>query len=109
MFGRDIELAEGGGAVWLYYLVTAFFASLASLLFGPRGAVSLGASGAVFGLFAVAVAGKVRPNLRSLLESAVLASFVVPQVLQGDRIELEGETLQIAGLQSPVPDRKSVV
>lgn len=96
VFGRDIELAEGGGAVWLYYLVTAFFASLASLLFGPRGAVSFGASGAVFGLFAVA-AGKVRPNLRSLLESAVLASFVVPQVLQEARSQALGGTVTAGG------------
>lgn len=35
-------------------------------------------------------------------------SIIVPQVLQGDRIELEGETLQIAGLQSPVPERSYV-
>jgi glyoxylase-like metal-dependent hydrolase (beta-lactamase superfamily II) len=30
-------------------------------------------------------------------------SIIVPQVLQGDRIELEGETLQIAGLQGAAP------
>ena len=98
VFGRDIELAEGSaGAVWLYYLVTAFFASLASLLFGPRGAVSLGASGAVFGLFAVAVAGKVSLNLRSLLECAVLASFVVPQVLQEVRSQALGGAVTASG------------
>ena len=34
--------------------------------------------------------------------------MMLPQVLQGDRIELEGETLQIAGLQSPVPERSYV-
>ena len=35
-------------------------------------------------------------------------SIIVPQVLQGDRIELEGETLQIAGLQGPTPERSYV-
>lgn len=35
-------------------------------------------------------------------------SIIVPQVLQGDRIELEGETLQIAGLQGPAPERSYV-
>ena len=98
VFGRDIELAEGSaGAVWLYYLITAFFASLASLLFGPRGAISLGASGAVFGLFAVAVAGKVSLNLRSLLECAVLASFVVPQVLSEVKSQALGGTVTASG------------
>lgn len=97
VFGRDIELAEGAGAVWLYYLVTALFASLASLLFGPRNAVSLGASGAVFGLFAVAVAGKVSLNFRSLLECATLASFVVPRVLSEVRSQALGGTVTGAG------------
>ncbi|MYN44471.1 MBL fold metallo-hydrolase [Pseudoduganella sp. FT93W] len=35
-------------------------------------------------------------------------SIIVPQVLQGDRIELEGETLQIAGLQGAAPERSYV-
>ena len=35
-------------------------------------------------------------------------SIIVPQVLQDDRIELEGETLQIAGLQGPAPERSYV-
>jgi len=97
VFGRDIELSEGAGSVWLYYLITAFFASLASLLFGPKGAISLGASGAVFGLFAVAVAGKIAPNLRSLVESSVLASFVVPQVLSEVKSQALGGTVTASG------------
>lgn len=97
VFGRDIELSEGAGSVWLYYLLTAFFASLASLLFGPKGAISLGASGAVFGLFAVAVAGKIAPNLRSLVESSVLASFVVPQVLSEVKSQALGGTVTASG------------
>ena len=34
--------------------------------------------------------------------------IVVPQVLQGDRIELEGQSLQIVGLDGPSPDRSFV-
>ena len=97
VFGRDIELAEGPGAVWLYYLVTAFFASSASLAFGPKGAISLGASGAVFGLFAVAVAGKISFNLRSLVECSVLASFVIPQVLSEVKSQIGGGTMTASG------------
>lgn len=97
VFGRDIELVEGAGSVWLYYLITAFFASLASLIFGPKGAISLGASGAVFGLFAVAVAGKISFNLRSLLECSVLASFVVPQVMSEVKSQALGGTMTASG------------
>lgn len=35
-------------------------------------------------------------------------SIIVPQILAGDRIVLEGETLQIAGLQGPTPERSYV-
>jgi len=34
--------------------------------------------------------------------------IVVPEVLQGDRIELEGQSLQIVGLDGPSPDRSFV-
>ena len=97
VFGRDIELAEGGASLWLYYVITAFCASLATLAFGPKGAVSLGASGAVFGLFAVAVAGKVSFNVRSLVECSVLASFVVPRVLQEVRSQSLGGAMTASG------------
>ncbi len=43
---------------------------------------SLGASGAVFGLFAVSVLCKLSFNFKKLLEAAILGQFVVKQVLQ---------------------------
>ena len=57
-------------------------ASVASFLVEPRSTVSLGASGAVFGLFAVAVLLKLRFNFGKLVECLVLGQFVVKQVLQ---------------------------
>ncbi|MBI6954648.1 MBL fold metallo-hydrolase [Pseudomonas sp. CCOS 191] len=36
------------------------------------------------------------------------ARLVVPQVLQGDRLELEGQALQVVGLDGPQPDRSFV-
>lgn len=44
--------------------------------------VSVGASGAIFGLFAVSVLTRLRFDLRRLLESAILGQFVVSQVRQ---------------------------
>ena len=57
-------------------------ASLASFFAEATATCSLGASGAVFGLFAVAVLLKLRFSFRKLVECVVLGQFVVKQVLQ---------------------------
>ena len=57
-------------------------AALATLLLQARNTVSLGASGAVFGLFTVSVLCKFRLNIKKLLECAVLGPFVFKQVMQ---------------------------
>jgi membrane associated rhomboid family serine protease len=54
-----VEEEEGSFAVWLSYLVTGVGANVVSWLVLPRSVVSAGASGAVFGLFAVSVLVKV--------------------------------------------------
>jgi membrane associated rhomboid family serine protease len=56
-------------------------ANVASYLMMPRNVQSLGASGAVFGLFVVAVVSKLSWNPRKLLESAILGQFVIQQVI----------------------------
>ena len=49
---------------------------------GASATVSLGASGAVFGLFAISVLTKLtRPSLRKLLEAIILGQFVVERFL----------------------------
>lgn len=45
--------------MWLSYIFTGAGANLVSWLILPRNAVSVGASGAVFGLFAISVLVKV--------------------------------------------------
>jgi membrane associated rhomboid family serine protease len=54
-----VEEEEGGLALWISYLITGAGANLVSWLILPRVVVSVGASGAVFGLFAVSVLVKV--------------------------------------------------
>lgn len=46
--------------MWVSYILTGAGANLVSWLVLPRAAVSVGASGAVFGLFAISVLVKVR-------------------------------------------------
>lgn len=64
--GKLVEEEEGNFGLWLSYLFTGVGANLVSWLVLPRNAVSVGASGAVFGLFAISVLVKVL-NFSSLL------------------------------------------
>lgn len=54
MFGRQVEEEEGALGLWLTYLVAGVGGAVASYLSSPHTrTISLGASGAVFGLFMV--------------------------------------------------------
>lgn len=57
--GKLVEEEEGNFALWTSYILTGAGANLVSWLVLPRNAVSVGASGAVFGLFAISVLVKV--------------------------------------------------
>ncbi|CAN6456457.1 unnamed protein product [Victoria cruziana] len=72
IFGKLIEEDEGSFALWISYLVTGAGANLVSWLVLPRNAVSIGASGAVFGLFAISVLVKMRLDWRKILEVLIL-------------------------------------
>jgi membrane associated rhomboid family serine protease len=72
--GKLVEEEEGSFAVWLSYLFTGVGANLVSWLILPRTVVSVGASGAVFGLFAISVLVKV---LSELLHSNLSIFFSV--------------------------------
>lgn len=58
--GKLVEEEEGSLGLWLSYILTGAGANLVSWLVLPRNAVSVGASGAVFGLFAISVLVKVQ-------------------------------------------------
>ena len=83
VFGKLVEETEGAWGVVFVYAVTAAGAAAVSVLTQPHlsNAVSVGASGAVFGLFAVSVLTRLSLDPRRLLEAAILGNFVVGQVL----------------------------
>lgn len=65
--GKLVEEEEGNFALWLSYILTGVGANLVSWLVLPRNSVSIGASGAVFGLFVISVLVKVIQFLYFLL------------------------------------------
>lgn len=78
--GKLVEEEEGNFALWISYILTGAGANLVSWLLLPRSAVSLGASGAVFGLFAISVLVKVTRYWFLLSESISLVIVIhIPQ------------------------------
>ncbi|XP_010541649.1 PREDICTED: rhomboid-like protein 11, chloroplastic [Tarenaya hassleriana] len=82
IFGKLVEEEEGNLGLWLSYLFTGVGANLVSWLVLPRNAVSIGASGAVFGLFAISVLVKMSWDWRKILEVLILGQFVVERVME---------------------------
>ena len=79
LFGRSVEDDLGWGGLLLSYAFCGVLASMASLMLLPRSTVSIGASGAVFGLFAVSTFTKLSWrelfDWRKLVEMAVLGEY----------------------------------
>ena len=95
VFGRILEEQEGSWALVFTYLLCGVCANVASVLLLGHGAggatmVSLGASGAVFGLFTVATLAKISFNWKRLLESVILGNFVVERLWQEGAMQLGG-------------------
>lgn len=80
IFGKLVEEEEGIIGIISSYLVCGLGASLMSWLFNHGPIYSLGASGAVFGLFVVSVLIKLSWNWRKLLEVLILGQFVIGRV-----------------------------
>lgn len=97
IFGRNVEEEEGAFGVIASYIFCALGANIASYFMMPRNVHSLGASGAVFGLFVVAVLSKLSWNPRKLLESAILGQFVVSQVINEAKMQFGTQGMTVAG------------
>lgn len=82
VFGKLVEEEEGSLGVWVSYIVTGVGANLVSWLVLPRSAISMGASGAVFGLFAISVLVKLSWDWRKILEVLILGQFVIDKVME---------------------------
>ncbi|MBA0806948.1 hypothetical protein Gohar_022788, partial [Gossypium harknessii] len=80
--GKLVEEEEGSFALWLSYIFTGAGANIVSWLVLPRNAVSVGASGAVFGLFAISVLVKMSWDWRKILEVLILGQFVIDKVME---------------------------
>ncbi|RZC43694.1 hypothetical protein C5167_036644 [Papaver somniferum] len=72
-----VEEEEGNFALWTSYILTGVGANLVSWLVLPRNTVSLGASGAVVGLFDISVLVKMCWHWRKILEVLILGQFVI--------------------------------
>ncbi|KAE8732626.1 nudix hydrolase 19 [Hibiscus syriacus] len=82
IFGKLVEEEEGNFGLWLSYIFTGAGANIVSWLVLPRNAVSVGASGAVFGLFAISVLVKMSWDWRKILEVLILGQFVIERVME---------------------------
>lgn len=93
LFGRSVEDELGWLGLVLSYVICGAAANLISLVLLPSATVSLGASGAVFGLFAVSVLARLSwrdLDWRKVVEVAVLGEFAVGQVLKEARVAAGG-------------------
>lgn len=72
--------SAAGGALAGYFLL-------------PKSTVSLGASGAVFGLFVVSFLIKLQWNLKKVLEAGILGQFVLKQLTQEVHAQAAGGTV----------------
>ena len=103
VFGKIVEEEEGVLGVVASYLITGLGANLLSWLLLPSNTVSLGASGAVFGLFAVSVLIKLSWGWRRIIEVIILGQFVISQVVsQVQNLDAQDGVNRIAHLGGAV-------
>lgn len=94
VLGPTAERFYGNSQFLLIYLVAGLFASLASLFFAARAGVSVGASGAIFGVIGallsavttkadrlpVAMMSAIRRNMLMFVAYSLVTGFIVPQI-----------------------------
>lgn len=76
IFGKLVEEEEGALGVITSYCVCAVGSALISWLVLPKYCVSVGASGAVFGLFTICVLTRFSWNWKGLLEFLILGQYI---------------------------------
>ncbi|KAH9761076.1 Rhomboid-like protein 11 [Citrus sinensis] len=81
-FGKLVEEEEGNCGLWLSYIFSGAAANFVPWLILPKNAVSVGAAGAVFGLFAISVLVKMSWDRRKVLEVLILDELVVEKAAQ---------------------------
>jgi len=86
LFGRSVEDELGSFGLLFSYIFCGVVANLISLVWLPQNTVSIGASGAVYGLFAVSICSRLSwkdiLSWRKMIEVGVLGQFVVSRVLE---------------------------
>jgi len=85
LFGRSVEDEVGSVGLLFSYIFCGVVANLVSLAVLPKSTVSLGASGAVFGLFSVSILSRLSwrdiLDWRKIIEVGVLGEFVFERFL----------------------------
>eukprot|EP00210_Caulerpa_lentillifera_P008428 g8040.t1 len=97
VFGKLIEEHEGALGLWTSYIICALGGSIVSWYLYPSSSVSLGASGAVFGLFTVSVLIRLSWSFKRLFEVCILGQFVIATVLQEVNLQLKGGAITASG------------
>lgn len=93
LFGRSVEDDLGWAGLLFTFAFCGMTSNFVSLLILPSSVVSLGASGAVFGLFAVSILGKLSwkdLDWRKVAEVAVLGEFVFGKIVSEIQIAATG-------------------
>lgn len=76
VFGRFVEEEAGAVGVVIAFLLCGAMANIASILMLRAATVSVGASGAIFSLFSLAVLVRFRFRLGRLVEAFILSTYV---------------------------------
>mmetsp|Transcript_19348 Transcript_19348/g.53936 ORF Transcript_19348/g.53936 Transcript_19348/m.53936 type:complete len:276 (+) Transcript_19348:406-1233(+) len=94
LFGRSVEDELGASGLVFSYVFCGVVANLVSLVLLPTNTVSIGASGAVFGLFSVSILARLSwrdvLDWRKIIEVGVLGQFVVSQFLSEAKTAASG-------------------
>ncbi|KAH9761077.1 Rhomboid-like protein 11 [Citrus sinensis] len=97
-FGKLVEEEEGNCGLWLSYIFSGAAANFVPWLILPKNAVSVGAAGAVFGLFAISVLVKMSWDRRKVLEVLILDELVVEK----PKLQPERRALLLVAIQCRV-------